>query len=194
MTDLAPLLTATDLRRSVEGRLLFEGLSFSLAPGQRLMVVGPSGSGKSLLLRQLAGLDPLESGSITFRGTSQEAWALPAFRAGVMLLPQRAALGAGVTVQEVLAQPFNLKAHAGRTLDVPQARQLAQALGRGPEFLALDSVTLSGGEGQLVALLRALLLSPTVLLLDEATSALDPDTTARAEAVLSEWCATGVTA
>ena len=191
MTQPPPLLTAVSLQRTVGGQRLFSDFSLDLAAGERVMLTGPSGSGKSLLLRLLAGLDPLESGSVAFGGQTQERWRMPDYRAAVMLLPQRAALGAGTTVRDVLAQPFGLKVHAHKTPDWSQAKELAERLGRAANFLDLAAATLSGGEGQLVALMRALLLGPSVLLLDEATSALDPETVARAERVITAWCADG---
>ena len=63
-----------------------------------------------------------------------------------------------------------------------------ESLDRGAAFLNQDAGTLSGGEGQITALVRALLLDPSVLLLDEATSALDSETVRRVERLLGSWC------
>lgn len=187
---MSDLLRATDLRRTVRGAALWQGIGFTLDAGTRLMVVGPSGTGKSLLLRQVAGLDPLETGEVLFRGRSQAAWPMPLYRSQVMYLPQKAVVSPG-TVEETLKAPFQLRAHAGKSFDREQALSLLQKLGRGPEFVAQDAGNLSGGEGQMVALCRALLLAPAVLLLDEATSALDAQSAQRAEALLLEWVSGG---
>lgn len=180
------LLSASGLRRSVDGRALWQDLSLDVDAGESVAVVGPSGSGKSLLLRALAGLDALEGGEITLEGRAQAGWPMPRYRSHVTYLPQRPALDGG-TVLDHLRRPFTLAAHRHRTFHPGEAEALLGAFGRDGAFLRLDAATLSGGEGQLVALTRALLLSPTVLLLDEATASLDPDTTRRAEGVLLGW-------
>jgi putative ABC transport system ATP-binding protein len=68
---------------------------------------------------------------------------------------------------------------------------LLVSLGRPPDLLGAESVSLSGGEVQSVLLVRALLLSPSVLLLDEVTSALDQDLAHRAEELILRWCGQG---
>jgi len=169
----------------VADRVLWEGLNLNVAAGERVAVTGPSGSGKSLLLRALAGLDPLEGGEVTLHGRSQSRWPMPHYRSQVMYLPQRPAFGGGSVLEE-LRRPFGLKIHSGRPFPLDEAQRWLVALNR-PNFLNLSVTTLSGGEGQLLALVRALVLGPSVLLLDEATASLDPDATRAAEAALNEW-------
>ena len=183
------MLSASDLRRAVAGRVLWEGLNLDVVAGDRVAVTGPSGSGKSLLLRALAGLDPLQGGEVTLRGRSQSRWPMPEYRSQVMYLPQRPAFGQGSVLEE-LRRPFGLKIHSARPFPLDEAERWLAALNR-PDFLNLDVTTLSGGEGQLLALVRALLLGPSVLLLDEATASLDPDATRAAETALDQWCAAG---
>lgn len=184
------VLEARDLQRHVAGRLLWQRVGFAVDSGQRLMLVGPSGAGKSLLLRAIAGLDPLEGGDVIFRGQSQRAWGMPAYRAQVMYLPQRAVL-VGETVEDALRHPFSLSVHSGVTFPQQDARNLLRDLGRRDDVLDQTTANLSGGEAQLVALTRALLLKPSVLLLDEATSALDVDATRQVEALLRGWVQEG---
>ena len=183
------MLSASDLRRTVAGRVLWQGLNLNVAAGDRMAVTGSSGSGKSLLLRALAGLDPLEGGEVTLNGRSQPRWTMPDYRSQVMYLPQRPAFGQGSVLDE-LRRPFTLKVHSSRPFPLNEAERWLAALGR-PDFLKLSVTTLSGGEGQLLALVRALLLGPSVLLLDETTASLDPDATRAAEAALAGWCAAG---
>ncbi|MGY2893789.1 ABC transporter ATP-binding protein [Deinococcus sp. UYEF24] len=185
------MLSARDLKRSVGGRLLWQNLSLDVRAGDSVTVTGPSGSGKSLFLRALAGLDPLEGGDVLLNGKSQAEWAMPSYRSRVMYLPQRPAFGSGAgesgTVLDELRRPFALKAHAGKVFVQAEAERWVQMVGRPGAFLSFEVATLSGGEAQVVALVRALLLSPAVLLLDEATSALDPEATRSAEATLRHW-------
>ncbi|GAA5534041.1 ABC transporter ATP-binding protein [Deinococcus aluminii] len=180
------LLEAAGLTRRVEGRALWSGWSGQVSAGESAALVGPSGSGKSLLLRTLAGLEVVEAGEVCFHGQPQRTWPMPEYRAQVMYLPQRPVFDEG-GVLDVLRAPFAFRVHRERRFEVREATRLLTVFGRDETFLARDAATLSGGEGQITALLRALLLEPSVLLLDEATSALDPETVRRAEALLDRW-------
>lgn len=179
------LLRVVGASRRVGDRTLWAGLSFDLKAGDRLVVAGASGTGKSLLLRGIAGLDEFD-GSCEFRGRAQAEWAMPQYRSQVMYLPQTAALASG-TVADVLQAPFALAVNAGREYCADTAENLLAVLGRDPAMLAAETENLSGGELQSVLLARALMLEPTVLLLDEVTSALDADVARRAEDVLIDW-------
>ncbi|THF69298.1 ATP-binding cassette domain-containing protein [Deinococcus sp. Arct2-2] len=180
------LLTASGLRRTLGERVLWQDFALNVEAGERAALIGPSGSGKTLLLRALAGLDPLEAGEVYFQGRAQHEWPMPNYRARVMYLPQRPPPGEGRVLGE-LRRPFALRIHRDKAFEVSQAAALLAALGRDAAFLGLDVARLSGGEAQLLALVRALLLNPAVLLLDEATSALDPDATLLAERLVCAW-------
>ena len=172
-------------------RWLWRGLSFDLAAGERLGIRGPSGSGKTSLLRALVGLDRIDEGCIRLRGRALADWAPNNWRAVVAWLPQRVAVWPG-SVAANLCRPFELRRWAGRKPDDAAWRAQLQQLGRDPAaFLALDAARLSGGELQIVGLLRTLQLDPAVLLLDEATASLDPDTAAAVERLLIDWVDAG---
>ncbi len=181
-----PVLQADGLGRQVQGRWLWRGFDLTLAAGERLAVTGPSGSGKTLLLRSLAGLDLLDEGSVTFAGTPLLGWSMPRYRAQVAYLPQRPAMVEG-TVATNLRLPFGLKAHRARSFPSAAVDALLERLGRGASFLDQSATDLSGGESQLVALMRVLLLEPAVLLLDEPSASLDEDVTAALEDVVRAW-------
>ncbi|MEO8777502.1 MAG: ATP-binding cassette domain-containing protein [Rhodanobacter sp.] len=180
------LLQARGLRFAVAGRLLWHDLDLTLAPGERLAIAGPSGSGKTLLLRTLAALEPIQSGEITFQGRPLADWSMPVYRAHVVYLPQRPALPEG-KVEAALQAPFHFQVRQQLPFPAEQARELLQMLGRDATFLQQRTERLSGGEGQIVAMLRALLTAPAVLLLDEPTASLDAEAVAAIEKLIANW-------
>lgn len=183
-----PLLAAHGLRCTFGPRTLWQDLAFDVRGGERWAIAGPSGSGKTVLLRTLAGLVPRQSGSLHLDGQGFDAAHPPAWRARVMYLPQRPALPEG-TVATALAEPFAWRVHRGKRFNRDAALRALAAVGIDADFLAQDTDRLSGGEAQLVAVLRALLLAPTLLLLDEPTASLDPVRTAHVETLVAHWLA-----
>src|SRR5262245_53862546 len=133
---------------------LLEDASLALRPGDRLALVGPTGGGKTLLLRALALLDPLDAGTVCWQGEPVPNSGVPAFRRQVIYLHQRPALFEG-TVEDNLRQPFALRVHRGERFDPARVASLLAALGRDASFLAKRQGDLSGGEAQITALLRA---------------------------------------
>ena len=182
------LLEAHNLIRrhpNAEHRLL-ENISLTLHSGDRVAVAGPSGSGKTLLLRALALLDPVDGGQVLWHGQPIRNQDIPGFRCRAIYFHQRPSLLAD-TVEAALRQPFSLAIHRRRKFNRPWIIERLASLGRDEKFLEQKVANLSGGEMQIVALLRALQLEPNVLLLDEPTSALDPQTAAAVEQWLSAW-------
>jgi ABC-type iron transport system FetAB ATPase subunit len=167
------------------GGLALAGLRSSLAGpfdlevrhGACAAITGPSGSGKSLLLRMVADLDPSE-GNVSLGGRDRNEWSAPAWRKQVIYVAAESGWWA-----EDVARHF--------AADLTVARALAERFGLKKELLDGSVARLSTGERQRLALARALLLSPAVLLLDEPTSALDEDSTERVELVLRERMAGG---
>lgn len=135
-----------------------EAISFELTGGQCLVVRGPSGSGKSLLLRALADLDPV-SGEVFLDDTARQQLSADIWRQKVRYL----AADSGWWCERV-DQHFK---------DLEKARQMAGDLGLADKLFDSPVAYLSSGERQRMAFLRALEDRPAVLLLDEPTSALD---------------------
>ncbi len=181
-------LKAHNLGVAFGGTWVFRGVSLTIEPGQRIALVGPSGSGKSLLLKSLALLHPFDEGRVDWFGEKVGGNRVPAFRSEVMYVPQRAPEVDGL-VEEFLKVPFSFAANAAKSYDRELTLSNLKTLGRNDDFLAKPQRELSGGERQIAALIRAVLLNPKVLLLDEPTSAMDGDTASQAEQLITDWCA-----
>lgn len=190
MTSTSPILEALQLgRQHPDGqRWLLKNISIEVPAGVTLAVTGASGAGKTLLLRAMAILDPLEFGEVRFRGRSIRRDAVPSFRRQVIYLHQRPVLP-GETVADALQRPFGLAVHRHRRFDRDRIVVMLKHWGRDAAFLDKPTADLSGGESQLAALARALQLDPVVVLLDEPTAALDAATTAAVEDYLHRWLA-----
>jgi putative ABC transport system ATP-binding protein len=165
---------------------LLRDVELTVHGGQRLAIVGPSGSGKTLLLRALARLDPVDRGEVLWRGQAVVGNRVPDFRRQVIYLHQRPVLADG-TAEDSLRAPFRLNAHRASRFDRDRIVNWLQLLGRDASLLARRQRELSGGEAQIVALLRAIQLQPQVLLLDEPTAALDADATSAVERLIDIW-------
>jgi putative ABC transport system ATP-binding protein len=160
------------------GRAVLDSVSAGIPEGATA-IVGPSGVGKSTLLRLLNRLADPDRGEISYRGRPLDSYEPLALRREVALVPQLPALLEG-TVESNLRYAAEL---AGEPLDLEGPLRLA---GLDPSFAGRDVTKLSVGEQQRAMLARALAQRPSVLLLDEPTSALDHAARDRIEAALAE--------
>ncbi|MGD1908226.1 MAG: ATP-binding cassette domain-containing protein [Leptolyngbyaceae cyanobacterium] len=185
-TPTTSLLVVDGVGRCLQDRWIWQNIRFVVNAGDRLAIVGPSGTGKSLLLRALAGLDPIQSGQICFRGQPLADWAMPQLRSQVVYLHQQPALLEG-TVESSLQQVYALTIHRQKSYDRDLILSYLALLGRDADFLNRTTEQLSGGERQIVACLRALQLAPQILLLDEPTASLDRIATQQLETLIDQW-------
>ncbi|MDR0279435.1 MAG: ATP-binding cassette domain-containing protein [Paucimonas sp.] len=185
---MTPLLEARALARIDPERhgTLLAPTDFTLAAGERVAIIGASGSGKSVFLRALALLDAPSGGSVIWQQQSVGAQRITQYRACVCYLAQRPALADG-TVLDNLRLPFTLASHRARAFDRDAATALLLQAGKSADFLDHSAADLSGGEAQIVALVRVLQLAPQVILFDEPTAALDPQSAAAVERLVTDW-------
>ena len=169
---------------------LWRSLDLEVRPGELLVIAGPTGSGKSLLLRSLACLDPLDEGTVHLEGRPADGWPITRFRHTAVYLHQSPALFPG-DVEDNLREPFEWEEHRGVAYDRGRVLALLEPLARDASFLERPAPDLSGGERQILAIVRAMLLEPRVLLLDEPTAALDPGATGAVERLVRSWIGTG---
>jgi putative ABC transport system ATP-binding protein len=183
-----PLIQAVGIRRHDPLRHvpLLQPVNFSLNGGDRIAISGPSGSGKSVFLRALALLDPIDAGQVLWHGQPIPRTGIPAYRRHVAYVAQRPAVLDG-SVEDNLRYPFTLRAYGNSAFDRNTAAILLSHAGREAAFLEKRAADLSGGEAQIVALVRVLQLAPEVLLLDEPTASLDPASTAAIERLVDRW-------
>jgi putative ABC transport system ATP-binding protein len=178
-------LTRMDERRQLP---LLQPTNFTLNRADRVSITGSSGSGKSVFLRALALLDVPSSGQILWNNQPIANAQIPHYRSHISYLSQRPALLEG-TVEDNLRFPFSLKTLRQRRFDLAAVTALLEHAGKAPDFLAKNAGDLSGGESQVVSLIRTLQLNPEVLLLDEPTAALDPSSSRDVEALIDAWFA-----
>ncbi len=166
----------------VHQQTLLNGANLQVANGDKMVIRGASGSGKSSLIKSVVGAIPIATGSIHIDNIQLSNEAIADIRTRIAYIGQEPVLGAE-RVRDALLLPFTFKAHHENQ---PTDKQLIQSLEHVhlPEMiLEKPCARISGGEKQRIAIARALLLGKTIFLADEVTSALDPESKA---AVMTE--------
>jgi D-methionine transport system ATP-binding protein len=159
------------LAASIGSGYLLQDISFQVNQGDRLVIIGPSGAGKTSLLRLLNRLNTPTNGSIKLENCSIKEIPVISLRRQVALVPQEAKL-LGMRVEEALTYPLVLQQLPKREIN-QRVETWRTALGISEKWLEQTELQLSLGQRQLVAIARALIMQPQILLLDEPTSALD---------------------
>jgi ABC-type polar amino acid transport system ATPase subunit len=188
------VIICEDVRKSFGAFQALKGVSLEVARGEVLCIIGPSGGGKSTLLRTINGLEPFDSGrirvdQIDLPGTRREILEI---RREVGMVFQNFNLFPHMTVRRNVA----LAPVRARGLSWAEANLRAERLlARVGIFDQIDKYPgqLSGGQQQRVAIARALAMQPKVLLFDEPTSSLDPEMVQEVLQVMRELAHTGIT-
>ncbi len=164
-------LEARRLRKSIQGRVLLDGVDLRLDGGSITTLSGPSGGGKTTLLRTLGLLGSPDDGQVLLDGADVLTLSPREARRRIALVAQAPAMFQGTVLDNVRTGPRL----AGQELPEADARALIVRAGLEPQLLGQDARALSGGEKLRVAVARALALHPEVWLLDEPTAALDAE-------------------
>jgi phospholipid/cholesterol/gamma-HCH transport system ATP-binding protein len=172
-----PAVAVKQLRKKFESHCVLNGITLSVNRGETLAVLGRSGTGKSVLLRIIIGLESPDSGEVCIYGQNIVGLALDrmgAIRIKMGFLFQQSALYDSLTVAGNVAFPLeHHRRDMAKSERSDRVKQLLVEVGMGGNLDKMPS-DISGGMQKRVGLARALALEPEILLLDEPTSGLDP--------------------
>jgi ABC-type polar amino acid transport system ATPase subunit len=190
----SPVLKIDTLTKKFGSRTIIDGISMTVVPGEIVCLVGPSGTGKSTLLRCVNGLEDIQGGEIRFEDKPVRAHAKD-------IVDVRKRIG-------MIFQQFNLYPHLTARQNIVLAQVVVHGIDARAAAEKADQLLtrvrlahradayparLSGGEQQRVAIARALATNPHMLMFDEPTSALDPETVGEVLAVMREIAEEGRT-
>lgn len=180
MNSRKPVIDVRKLRKSYGSHVVLNGFNLVLYEGENLVVMGKSGSGKSVMIKCIVGLEDYDAGTITVMGKEVSTLAhdaLDVLRTDIGFLFQGSALYDSMSVRENLE--FPLRRHRERFKNAkdttPLVMEALENVGL-PDVIDLMPEELSGGMKRRVALARTLILQPKIILYDEPTTGLDPIT------------------
>ncbi|MEK7689692.1 MAG: ATP-binding cassette domain-containing protein [Bdellovibrionota bacterium] len=189
------ILSIRGLRKSFGQKEVHRGVDFDLKSGEILALFGGSGSGKSVILRSIIGLERPDQGTIHFEGreiTGLTEKELIAIRVKIAFVFQNGALFDSMTVEENLSYPLEAHTRFSRSEIRAKVNQMLEKLGLAGCNDLLPG-ELSGGMQKRVGLARAIILEPRVILFDEPTAGLDPINTKRLLDNIHQLKRTGIT-
>lgn len=164
------------LKKSFGAQVVLDGVDLDIVPGQFLTIIGESGSGKSVLLKAMIGVQPADEGSLRFDGQDValgDEVAFQGIRRRVGMLFQNSALFDSMSVFDNVAYGLREQRLLPEA-EIPERVREALSLVQLPGIEAMAPVELSGGMRKRVALARAIAMRPETVLYDEPTEGLDP--------------------
>jgi len=176
---MTTLMRLHHVNYQVGDKLILNDINLTVPAQAQLTVTGPSGGGKSTLLRLMAGMISKTSGDLQFEGQPIESYEPTAYRRQVSYCFQQPTLF-GQTVADNLAFPYQIRK---LPMDQRHVEAALEYVGLSANLLTEAIDDLSGGERQRVALIRNILFLPKILLLDEVTAGLDADN----KAIIHRW-------
>ena len=171
------IVEVIDLRKAFDSNEVLRGVSLSLDTGETLVVMGGSGSGKTVFLRQVAGLSRPDAGQVRVFGVNIEALSeeeLLLLRRRMGYVFQGAALFDSLTTYENVAYPLREHTSLAEAEIRERVVRFLSMVGLGDDALSLLPAELSGGMRKRVGIARALIGEPEIMLFDEPTAGLDP--------------------
>jgi putative ABC transport system ATP-binding protein len=159
------------VRLEAEGTLIRENFSLTVYPGEKVLLFGPSGTGKSSVLKAFLGFFPLSSGEIRLKGGDLSRKDIWTARREIAYVPQNTDLGEG-SVEGLIDAVLSYKHNRGRAVK-DGLDELTDRFELGRDTLEKDFGNLSGGEKQRIGIIVASLLNRPIYFLDEVTSSLD---------------------
>lgn len=192
MTANKPVLRVCDIHKSYAGVEILGGVSFNLERGASKVVIGPSGTGKSTLLRCINLLSPPDSGTIEIDGETVRAADINRIRARIGFVFQEFNLFTHLRVLDNVRLGPRRVLGRSRGEANRRAREELERVGLEDKMDAYPA-ELSGGQKQRASIARALAMDPALMLFDEPTSALDPELTGEVVQVMKNLADTGMT-
>lgn len=177
-TEPTPAIRFDGVSKSFGSRVVLKDVSFSVATGTAFVLLGRSGTGKSVTLKLICGLLKADSGSVFVNGediTNLDSDQLAATRKRIGFLFQSAALFDSISVGENVAFPLRRHTSKPDAEIREEAKSILEKLGLGKEYDSMPG-DLSGGMRKRAGLARALAVEPSILLVDEPSAGLDPIT------------------
>ena len=186
------MLTIKDLKVNYNKMEVIKGISLQVDEGELVSVIGPNGAGKTTLIRSIMGLKTVESGTISYNG--EDITHVPAWKRaemGIGYVPEGRRVFGSLTVEE------NLRTGCYRVKDTsriqPNNKKVYELFPRLEERKNQLAKTMSGGEQQMLAIGRALVLEPKLLLIDEVSMGLMPIMVNTCFKIIKDLNQTGIT-
>lgn len=190
MNNDGTILKLVNVSKSYGQKVIFKNINLSVKEDQILSIVGPSGVGKTTLLRTILGLESVNNGKFYLNGNQFDPKDHSQNQIGVVFQDFRLFPNLSV-LENIILAPINVQ-HLGKQQAISEAEDLLKNLGL-VDKKSLYPYQLSGGQKQRVAIARAMILKPQILCYDEPTSALDENSKGQVAKLLKQFKGDGMT-